>query len=256
MKIKNNQNLFNTEIQGSGEPILCLSGFGCDHYNFDWLKLDGLMVKLDNRGFGGSENNLESYSILQLAQDANSVMNILGYESYHVVGISMGGMIAQELALRFPAVVKTLSLLCTTGPGDEFVSLPKLTEDDLKKFYELDLEVAARRAVSATCYQKNKIDSIVKLRCAHPAKLSEVLKQKRAVDEFLKEPIPLSEINVPTLVMTGANDRYVSPNNSHLIHQRIKNSKLIEVENTDHLFFLEEPKIVSDHINSFIAEEN
>ena len=82
MKIRNNQNLFNAEFEGRGEPILCLSGFGCDHYNFAWLKFTGLMVKLDNRGFGGSENNLDSYSVSQLAQDANSVMNILGYENF------------------------------------------------------------------------------------------------------------------------------------------------------------------------------
>lgn len=250
-----NQNLFNAEIEGSGEPILCLSGFGCDHYNFAWLKLDGLMVKLDNRGFGESENNLESYSLTQLAEDANGVMSILGYESYHVVGISMGGMIAQELALRFPKAVKTLSLLCTTSPGDEFISLPKLTEEDLIRFHKLDPHVGAKRAVSATCYQTEKIDSIVALRCEHPAKLEEVLKQKRAVDQFLEEEIPLNEINVSTLIMTGTNDSYVSPKNSKLIHKKLKNSKFIEVKNTDHLFFLEEPKIVSDHINNFIAEE-
>ncbi|MAZ49733.1 MAG: hypothetical protein CME65_14320 [Halobacteriovoraceae bacterium] len=255
MKKEYNKNLFNAVVKGEGEPVLCISGFGCDHYNFSWLDFGAEMTLLDNRGMGESENNLEAYPLELLATDAHGFMQSIGHDSYHVVGISMGGIIAQECALQFPAHVKSLSLICTTGGGEDFHPLPKLTEKDLKDFYSLPPERGARLAVQATCSDKNKMEEIINLRLKHPARVEEVLKQKRAVDNYLRQSKDLSQIKCPTLIMTGTNDRYVAPVNSKILKEKIPHSWLIPIEGADHLCFLEKPEIVSAHVAQFLNGE-
>lgn len=250
-----NQNLFSFQVKGEGEPVLCLSGFGCDHYNFEWLNFDAHMVMLDNRGMGQSENNLDVYSLEQLAVDAHELMLSLGFESYHVVGISMGGMIAQECVLQNPQSVKSLTLVCTTGGGPDFHSLPHLTENDLRDFYSLPNEKAARLAVNATCSDPQKIDEIIELRLKHPAHIDEVIKQKRAVDKYLKIKKELSLIQAPTLIITGDSDRYVPARNSKILKEKIPHSWLVEIEGGDHLCFFERPEIISAHVAEFLKGE-
>ena len=250
-----NQNLFSAQITGEGEPVLCLSGFGCDHYNFESLDFNAHMVKLDNRGMGKSENNLDSYPLELLAVDAHEFMVALGFNSYHVVGISMGGIIAQECALQFPKNVKTLTLMCTTAGGKDFRSLPSLLEDDLRAFHSLPAEKAARIAVAATSCHPEKFEEIIQLRLNHPAVLEEVLKQKRAVDIYLRQSKDLSQIKCPTLIMTGANDRYVDPKNSYILKNKIPHSWLVTIDDADHLFFLEKPEEVSTHVVQFLNGE-
>lgn len=252
---KINNIYLSAEVKGSGRPILCLSGFGCDHYNFELLELEGQMIMLDNRGLGASENDLDAYTISQLAQDAHAFMLKLGHSKYDVIGISMGGFIAQEVTFQFPNNVKSLSLLCTTSGGDSFLPIPKLGHEELVRFYELEPEVAARLAITSTVYDKSLIEKIVKIRLEHPANIKEVLKQKYAVDDFLIDSKPLYLIKCPTMIMTGENDRFVPPKNSITLQEKIPNSKLEVIGESDHLFFLERPELVSDKLNLFLQEE-
>ncbi len=249
-------------VQNNQKPMLCLSGFGCSHYNFIELEkdlgADWPMVLIDNRGMGKSSPVSEDYSLEEVVQDALEVMDQLGHKEFHLMGISMGGFLSQLLTLKHPERVLSLTLMCTTSGGDEFIPMPEMTEEMLKGFYALPEPTRTESAVVATVHPTLKekafgrFQSIVELRRSHPVEVDQVLKQKRAVDKFLLNKLPLESIAVPTLVMTGAEDRFVSPKNGEMIHQRIKNSQFVSIPETDHLFFLEKPRQVGAAVKSFI----
>ncbi len=242
----------------SSGAIICLSGYGCDHYNFSWIN-ERLghrypLVLIDNRGMGESSPASADYEIKDLASDAIEVAEQLEMQSFHVAGISMGGFIAQELVLRAKERVKSLTLMCTTSGGDEFIDLPPSTEEGLRAFYALEEPLKSTSVVTATVHPelpKELFDEIIKLRMDHPVNADQAIYQKRAVDKFLSAPLPLEEIMMPTLVMTGAEDRYVNPENSKTLKKKIKGSKLTLIENSDHLFFLEKVEDVARELDLF-----
>lgn len=113
------------EEAGAGEPVLLLQGIGV--VGNGWRpQLDGLahrfhLVAPDNRGIGESAPG--AVSIEAMAADARALMDHLGWERAHVVGHSMGGVIAQQLALDAPSRVKSLSLLCTFHRGSDATAM-------------------------------------------------------------------------------------------------------------------------------------
>jgi pimeloyl-ACP methyl ester carboxylesterase len=108
---------------GTGEPLLLIAGFACDHTN--WSEMIPLLasryrvIVFDNRGVGQSSAPDTPYSIRQMAEDAAGLLDAVGLRSVHVAGHSMGGQIAQELALAHPERVKTLMLLSSCARIDE-----------------------------------------------------------------------------------------------------------------------------------------
>lgn len=265
--IKTKSNLeIATHIAGNGRPVLCLSGFGCSHYNFEFfiphLSKDFQMIMLDNRGMGESSDLNNSYSLEAIATDALEVMDQLGIERFDVIGISMGGFVAQLLTLMAPERVKTLSLLCTTSGGSDFIPLPKMDKETLIRFQAIAeprrTEIAIEATVHPSLKKENEklFNEIVELRRAHPARLEQLLLQKEAVDQFLAEETELSQINCPTLVMTGDADRFVNPFNAVVLREKIKNSELVMIEKTDHLFFLEKASESSRALLRFIKKHD
>src|SRR5437868_6273715 len=109
------------EEYGSGPPVLLIMGLSFTHEM--WFRvLPSLasqyrVIVFDNRGMGRSDVPRGPYSIPQMARDARAILQAAGISSAHVVGASMGGMIAQELALCFPDSVRRLVLACTTHGG-------------------------------------------------------------------------------------------------------------------------------------------
>lgn len=244
--------------------IICLSGYGCDHYNFAWIEealgAEFPMILLDNRGMGQSSPATGDYEIKDIARDAYEVAQLLKLKHFHVAGISMGGFVAQELTLMAGAHVKSLALMCTTSGGEEFYPLPPSTEDGLRAFYSLEEPLKTTSVLTATVHPSVPAENpelfqrIVNLRMAHPVNADQAIYQKRAVDRFLAEKLPLAEIQAPTLVMTGAQDRYVDPRNSEKLHTRIKNSTLIKIDQADHHFFLEKAEEVAGELKKFWRE--
>jgi pimeloyl-ACP methyl ester carboxylesterase len=107
---------------GTGQPLLVLNGFAATNADWDPLFLKTLasaneLILLDNRGIGGSTDDGRPFSIEQLAHDAARVIETLGFERTSVLGWSMGGFIAQTLALQHPQRVEKLILLSTDAGG-------------------------------------------------------------------------------------------------------------------------------------------
>lgn len=253
---------YDQAIEEGKESILCLSGFGCTHYNFIELEKDlgdeWPMVLIDNRGMGKSSPVTDEYELEDVVADALEVMDQLGHEKFHLMGISMGGFLSQILTLNHQERVLSLTLMCTTSGGDEYFPMPEMTVDMLKGFYALPEPIKTESAVTATVHPSLKekafgrFQAIVDLRRSHPVDVDQVILQKHAVDRFLKKVLPLEKIIVPTLIMTGAEDRFVNPKNGELLHQKITNSEFVSITETDHMFFLEKPRQVGEAAKSFL----
>jgi pimeloyl-ACP methyl ester carboxylesterase len=115
------------ELTGSGPPVLFIQGVGVVgeawRPQVERLKKDFQTLLFDNRGIGKSMPCSGAISIEEMAEDASALMEAAGWPSAHVVGHSMGGVIAQELALQFPQKVRSLSLVCTFGRGKDAARL-------------------------------------------------------------------------------------------------------------------------------------
>jgi pimeloyl-ACP methyl ester carboxylesterase len=113
------------EVHGEGEPLLLIMGLSLSSKS--WFRTIPALSKqykvivFDNRGVGVSGKPNSPYSIELMADDAKAVLDAAGVESAHIYGISMGGMIAQRLALKYPEVIRSLILGCTTSGGEKHV---------------------------------------------------------------------------------------------------------------------------------------
>ncbi|EQC51922.1 alpha/beta fold hydrolase [Bacteriovorax sp. DB6_IX] len=253
------------QIQGEGTPLLCISGFGCSNYNFDFIRellaADFQLVLVDNRGMGKSSPVVHDYQIDDLAQDAVEIMDSLGHQKFAVMGISMGGFIAQKIALNFPERVSSLVLACTTSGGEDFPKLNKLDEQTIRRSFSLGAKVYNELVSKATVHPKTQrekpelLERIIDLRASHMPKLDQVLLQQRAVDKFLNETMELEKISCPTLVISGDEDRFVNPKSSLIFAEKIPNAKVQFIEESDHHFFLEKPRETADAVSQYLGSQ-
>lgn len=244
--------------------LLALSGFGCTHYNY--LDLIPELIKnfnivlIDNRGMGESSKTLSQYSLRDVAADALAVMDELKIKTFGLMGISMGGFIAQELIALAPDRVRAVSFLCTLSSGPDFIKPVALTEAGLRQFNTLDKALRAELSTNATVHptlkEKNptQYKRIVDLRIENTADLEECIRQNNAAIGFLETPFDLSVIKCPTLAMAGAEDRFVSPENTKAFAKNIKQCQITKIPEADHFFFLEKPKEVGSALNRFFKE--
>jgi len=254
------------EIQGVGPSILCFSGFGCSSYNFEFLR-DELsknfqLIMIDNRGMGKSSPASKDYLIDDLGLDGIKLMEELGIENFSVMGISMGGFIAQKVALMAGEKVTSLVLACTTSAGSDFPPLASLNEESIRRSFELDPRTYNLLVLKATVHpsvetsRPKLFEEILNLRMKNMPELSQVLLQQIAVDQFLHSEVDLSKIECPVLIISGAEDRFVVPENSHVLERKIKGSTLKLIDESDHHFFLEKPletaAVVSDYLGSIL----
>ena len=117
------------DVQGTGEPLLLIAGFMCDHIYWSLLMPSLVkqyqVIRLDNRGIGQSSAPNSPYNMKQMASDTAGLLDHLGINKVHVAGHSMGGQIAQELVLAHPEKVRGLMLLSSWAKGDgRFNSMP------------------------------------------------------------------------------------------------------------------------------------
>ena len=139
------------ESSGDGPPLLLIQGLGYGRWGWEPI-VPGLaarhrVVCFDNRGIGESDKPEGPYTAAQMAGDALQVLDEAGIERAHVLGASLGGMIAQELAVAAPERVDKLVLCCTTPGGPNAVPMPEVTMRLFAEAPSLAPEVALRRFV-------------------------------------------------------------------------------------------------------------
>jgi pimeloyl-ACP methyl ester carboxylesterase len=240
------------ERSGRGEPLLLIQGMSGTHLTWgepflSRLEPDFDCVVFDNRGIGNSAEVGAPFTIAEMADDALTVMDAAGLETAHVLGISMGGMIAQQVALKAPERLRTLTLGCTYpgGEGSSLIApedagplLEAMGSGDLDRviqaMYEVNLSPGFR--ADATRYEDFKT-----MATSLPARQQTVQLQIQAVAGHDAQA-RLAEIEAPTLVIHGTEDKMIPVANGRLIASLIPGAKLEIFDGVGHLFWWEEPE--------------
>jgi pimeloyl-ACP methyl ester carboxylesterase len=244
------------EARGRGAPLLLLAGMGAsgDMWGSEFLTALEARFRLlipDNRGTGLTARGTAPYTMRRLADDAIAVLDAEGVLGTHVVGMSMGGMAAQELALLHPARVRGLVLGCTSGGGAAAV-LPRrsVLEDAARKgligvsSLLVTPEFAARRTGLLT---RLAVKSMTR-----PTPPHVMAEQLGALAEF-NASADLHRILAPTLVITGDRDLLMPPENSRILARAIRGARGVTVKGTGHCFFWEAPERAAKAIIEFLA---
>jgi 3-oxoadipate enol-lactonase len=257
------------EIRGQGEPLALIFGYGGSGraWGEPFLRLLEAHFKtivIDNRGTGQSDKPEKPYSLIDLAADVASVLDHARIDRAHLMGISMGGMIAQEFALNHPARLRGLVLGCTVCGFAHSVAG--------------DPETVAALQVNPGEPQASQIERLLAACCAKPflasAKGQAVLKERLA--EVMNYPITplhtyklhwgaiagfdtfdrLPQLKVPTLVITGTSDLLVPDANSDIIKDRIPGARICKLPGAGHLFFWEAPEETAAAVTKFLLAVN
>jgi len=251
------------ETHGNPDSLPLLLICGLSGYTRSWdrflpaLSQDFFVILFDNRGVGKSDKPPAPYTMDELAADAEGILDHLDIESANVFGTSMGGMIAQHLALKSPDRVLHLALGCTSCDG-AVVSHSARVANMLKPLPEQpqEREKVVRR-------QMRLLLSPTFLR-GHPKEVDrliiEALSNNQPIHAFLGQLAAarrhntcarLTEIHLPTLVMHGTDDIVVPPENGLLLAQRIPGAQFISFEKAGHLFYIEQINKVNDALIPF-----
>ena len=251
------------ERRGSGAPLLLITGFGISGAVFEPV-LDRYAerfscIVFDNRGSGRSQAPLRPTSMPELAADAVGLLDELGIASAHVYGVSMGGMIAQEVALRFPERVRGLVLGCTS-PGGPRAVRPTVRE----------LRAVATAAAGAP---RSPVDSTLaavlfseRFRRDEPERAHFLLEHFRRhlpaaqgvaaqllASVFHDTVSRLDQVQAPTLVLHGERDVMAPLGNAHMLAERIPNAELAIVPGAGHAYALERPDVSFNLFASWYA---
>jgi pimeloyl-ACP methyl ester carboxylesterase len=247
------------DVEGSGQPLLMIQGLGYGRRGWGpavkLLAQRFEVVTFDNRGFGGSQITPGPYTTAQLAGDALAVLDAARVERTHVIGISLGGMIAQELVLAAPQRVQRLVLCSTTPGGPQSVPMPEKTVALMGRQAQLDPQEAMRLFVeNALSPQPPQalVDEIVAYRTANPPDGAGWYAQAGAgaAHDALAR---LREIGVPTLVVHGTADNVVDARNAPLIAEAIRGARLELFEGVGHLLPWERPEEFVALVEKFLA---
>jgi 3-oxoadipate enol-lactonase len=246
--------------QGRGQPVLLIMGLGWAspmwHRSRPLLAKRYRTIALDNRGVGRSDVPAGPYSIALMASDAASVLEAAGAESAHVFGVSMGGMIAQELALQYPTRLRSLILGCTAAGGPTAVRAePEVIEVLTRRDLDPDSSVAASNPFlydPATPPDRLDQDTAVrKLWWPNPVGYMAQLQAIMVWEAYSRLP----QIVAPTLVIHGETDRLVPPGNAKLIRDRIRAAKLVMIPHASHIFATDQPEAAHQAILEFLTEQ-
>ncbi|MGH7914894.1 MAG: alpha/beta fold hydrolase [Candidatus Binataceae bacterium] len=248
-------------LRGNGAPLVMIHGAQGDQSMFAYLASECAanfrVLTFDQRGSGLSEKPDIDYSVAMLADDTAALMDHVGFSPAHVVGVSMGGMIAQELALRHPRKVRSLVLGCTTAGGPKAIQ----TEGNaLAAAYSTRPMSAEERgtALAQAVYSKGHlvrhpeiIAAMIEARRQRPIDPIALGHRMKALsDHDTYDRLP--QITCPTLVITGKEDALIPWENSRLLAERIPGATLEILDPAGHCFWLEQPEESRDAIVRFL----
>jgi pimeloyl-ACP methyl ester carboxylesterase len=250
------------ETTGAGDPVLMIMGLGLSGGAW-WRTVPVLsrslrVITFDNRGVGRSRARFPSYTTEAMADDAVSVLDAAGVDRAHVYGFSLGGMVAQQLALRHADRVRSL-VLGATQPGGPRAVRPS---DDVIAFFRRRGSMTAQEAARASvpfnygprCRRehRDRIAEDIRRRLEHPFPEQAYRAQMVAValhNCFRR----LKRIEAPTLVVHGRMDRVAPVANAEILAERIPGARLRILKDAGHLYATEQPD-VDEEIARFFGE--
>lgn len=235
--------------RGTGDPLILIMGFGGSGAMWGDRTIAALSERFDvivpdNRGTGRSDKIDELIEIATMAGDIVALMDALGIDRTHIFGVSMGGFIAQEFAVRHPERLRALILGCTNCGGANAVpAAPEIVElllpvrgtaprDAIQRTY------AAMVTPETLERETTFLDDMAARMLAHATPTFVFRRQMEAIGRF-DVCERLHTIQAPTLVITGDRDRLVPPQNSEMIAAAIPNARLAVISGVAHNFFWE-----------------
>ena len=250
------------DLRGSGAPLVTIHGAQGDQTMFAGMAAAFApryrVLTFDQRGAGLSDKPDMPYTIAMIADDTASLMDHVGFAAAHIIGVSMGGMIAQEFALRHPKKTRSLVLGCTT-PG--WLKSIRAVGPATGAYSTRERSAEERgRALAEAAFTKGYIEK-------HPELIPSMIEQrkqrpidpvgfKHRMEAALAHDVydRLPQIECPTLVITGKDDALIPWENSRLIAQRIEGARLNVLEPAGHCFWVEQPEQSHSAIARFLAD--
>jgi pimeloyl-ACP methyl ester carboxylesterase len=249
------------EVYGEGEPLVLIEGLGTATWLW-WKQIPELsqhfrVIIYDQRGVGQSDKSDVPYSIPMLADDLAGLLDALGVDKAHILGISLGGCVAQEFALRYPERVNRL-VLCSTSFGgartiapasDVLVALvtPVADRDDLRD--RVALSVSEEFAAA----HPGEIDQMVAWRLENPQPFFAYRRQMMSAVGWASED-RLQQIAAPTLILAGTADRVIPVGNAQLLADAIPGAQLQLLEGAGHLIQVEQPEAFNSAVVEFLKQ--
>lgn len=251
------------ESHGEGYPLVLIRGLGsnADHWyaQVPDLSRHYRVITFDNRGIARSIDPGAPFTIPDLAEDTIGLMNALGIEQAHVLGLSLGGMIAQEMAIRHPKRIKGLILVVTLCGGQHQI----LAEDAVReKLMRMVVEGSADARIKAievffaarTIRERPQVlQAYAEVSMKYPAGVEILQRQYEAVarhDTYDR----LDRIKAPTLVLTGEEDVLIPPGNSAILAERIPGAELRVIPGGGHQIMIEQPHACNQAIVAFLQK--
>lgn len=252
---------------GKGSPIVFISGYAADVSSWDKRFLLELarsheVIIFNNRNISGSHNNSVDYSIKALAADTVTLIKQLKLKNITLLGISMGGMIAQQIAIEYPEYIKRLILINTVIAGPKSIApnesvikrLTHLPQNALGKFFTgmqllfpPSTRIQMSWAVSHYRFKSKYYQTNVP---------SEVLqKQKELVlawEQNTRAASQIKNIKQPVLILSGGVDVIIPAKNSDILHETLADSKLVRWRNGGHAMLFQYPYEIAHTIANWM----
>ncbi len=255
------------EIHGPSDapPLVCIEGWGFSLWM--WFRQIPVFkerfrcIIFDNRGVGRSSIPNYPYTMDMFADDTVGLMDALDISRAHILGISMGGFIAQQIAISYPERVRSLILASTTFGGPNSV----VADDKTKAMMfasptetiseQQATEMRYSVSFSPGFFKENTslIDQVMEWREQYPQPLFARGHQASATIDFDVES-EVKGLSCPTLILHGERDLIVPPENAELLADSIPNSRLVLIEGGPHLSFIEYHGKFNEEVLTFLDE--
>jgi pimeloyl-ACP methyl ester carboxylesterase len=248
---------------GIGHPLFLIPGFSNSRLTW-WKQIEPLskkyrVVSIDNRDAGDSAPGTGPYTIPDMADDAAGLIQSLHLNTTYVLGWSMGGFIALELALRYPGLVKKLILVSTSAGGPTHIPPTPEIANLLKPIANEDIEQSVRRifpSLAAPGYMQSHpedLDQVVCYAKARPMRLESYQRQLGAVMAWGGVSHQLNQITAPTLVLHGDVDPLIPYGNGQHLSTHITGSKFLTYTRVGHLPPIEAQERFNRDVMDFLA---
>lgn len=244
------------EERGTGDPVLLIMGAsfsrGLWHRVVEDLSTDYRVIWFDNRGFGDSGPTTADYSVRDMASDAVAVLDDAGVPRAHVYGASLGGVVAQELALTWPGRVRSLVLGCTWATTPDRFTPGGSTALRNRIPHWLTLALARPVLYGPAGNRADAADDIALLR-AQPYSRAEVRRQWEtgAAHESMTR---LSQLQAPTLVLHGDHDRVIPFEWGKELAQKLPNSTFVPLTGAGHMYMTDRREASTTAVRAFFND--
>lgn len=253
------------EIHGQGPPLILIAGLGYDRWMWrrvaPALAQELQVVTFDNRGVGGSDKPPGPYSAQMLADDTAALAGALGLERVAVWGHSMGGFVAQAMALSYPQLVHKLVLSATNFGGPNHVRISQeallvLMDSRGDPVERLRRGFGVSTAPDFVQREPEFVEEWIAYRAAHPIEPAAYEAQLAVGLGLMSQEASfehkLHQIEAPALILFGEHDGVVPTANAALLAQKLTNSTVTILSGVGHLFPLEAPQETAAVVTRFL----